>query len=158
IDNQAVAVFTFHIDMPSLFNSPDFVTLVKAGQAHNPKPNTKPLSDDEIKTLGSQMATALKGLQISFSRYVGTTDKLPHGGSFDLSGTVNPTDFEAIKLPSSPLSPLNKGANSSSAPSGPINLDLHAKITLSGLGQKVDVKVPAGAIPFKFGNGAGSGG
>jgi hypothetical protein len=147
-------VFIFHIDLPSLFSSPNFVTLVKDAQAQNPNSKTKPMTDAEIKSLGSQLATAFKGVQIAFSRFVGVTDKLPHGGSIDITGTINPADFKDLKLPSSPMSAIGRnagGSSSSSAPSGPIGLDFHAKITLSGIGQKVDVPVPAGAVPFNFG-------
>lgn len=154
IDNQQVAVFIFHIDLPSLFSSPNFVTLVKDAQAQNPNSKTKPMTDDEIKSLGSQLATAFKGVQIAFSRFVGVTDKLPHGGSLDITGTVNPADFKDLKLPASPMSAIGRnagGSSSSSAPSGPISFDFHAKIALSGIGQKVDVPVPAGAVPFNFG-------
>lgn len=149
VGKDVLAAFIIHVDLQKVLTWPDLIPLIKSSQAKSAP--DKQMTDDQIKAMLAQVSTAIKDLKISFTRYVGVTDRLPHGGSFDITGQ---TDLSGLK----DLAPNTASKNSSAAAalSGPIGLDIHLKVVLSAIGEKANLTAPADAQPFKGGDSSGS--
>jgi hypothetical protein len=145
VGSDKIAAFVFTVDLQKLFNSPDILTMIKAAQdSQVAQGKTPKLTDDQVKAELAKVATATKDLKISFTRYVGISDKLPHGAGADITGNA---DFSGLK--GDPL--LGSSSASSSVPTGPLGLDIHLKFVISGIGAKANLAAPDGATPFNFG-------
>ncbi len=149
VGKDVLAAFIIHVDLQKVLTWPDLIPLIKSSQAKSAP--DKQMTDDQIKAMLAQVSTAIKDLKISFTRYVGVTDRLPHGGSFDITGQA---DLSGLK----DLAPNTASKNSSAAAalSGPIGLDIHLKVVLSAIGEKANLTAPADAQPFKGGDSSGS--
>jgi hypothetical protein len=139
VENQQIATFVYHFDLPKLLNSPEMVPFIKAVGSQNPR--LQKLTDAQIKALAGMIAKVFQNSQFSVSRMIGVTDKLPHGFGIDVVVNIDPKDLAAMQA----MMP------SSSAPQGnadqPLKLNFHFLVKLTGIGSKVTVNAPEGATP-----------
>ncbi len=140
IDGQTVAVFTYQIDLPTLFNSPDLVPLLRI--ALGTRAGLENIKPEQIKQTVSTLAATFKDTKLSITRLVGTSDKLAHGIGIDFVSTLDPNV----------MTPLVGGGSPSGSDVKPLNINFHFLIKLSGIGNPANVSAPTDATPFDFGS------
>ncbi len=142
IDNQTVATFTYTIDLPLLFNSPDLPPLIKVAMASSRNStNVPPMTDAQIKQITTVLAATFQNVTFTITDLVGTTDKLPYGLGIDLAGTLNPAAMGMLAGGGSP-----SGSNAT-----PLTLNEHFLVKLSAIGKAANVTAPANATPINMG-------
>ncbi len=144
VENQQIATFVYHFDLPTLFNSPDFATVMQDMMSQ--APNAPKLTDAQIQAMGAMMSKAFKNTTFTITRMVGVTDKLPHGLGLDLVLNVNPSDFAGMMMMGQGMMAATPEANPQ-----PINVNFHFLIKLTGIGTKANVTAPTDATPLNLG-------
>lgn len=138
IENQPIAVFIYHIDLPTLFNAPEFAQLIQTGMRSSAAGSR--MTEAQIKQMTSGLAAAFKGSSLSVTRLVGTTDKLPHGLGIDFTAKLDPS-----------VMALAGGGAPGVTNAAPVDINLHFLVQLSGIGSKANVTAPTGATPLDLG-------
>jgi len=137
VDGQPVAAFQFNLDLAKLLASPDFKPVLKKILESQGSGTT--MTDEQLTQVGTMAQTFLKDTKLSYTQYVGTTDKLPHGLAIDATINLDPATAAMM------------GGSTGSADAKAINVDFHFKIMLSKIGQPAAVTAPADATEVDMG-------
>ena len=150
VEGQQVATFVYHFDVQKLLTSPNFATFLKTIGSQNPR--LQNLSDRQIQAMLGGVSAALQNSQISITRQIGVTDKLPHGFGVDVVLNVDP------KVMAGMMAMMPSSNATQAAEVMPVKANLHFLVTLTGIGNKVTVEVPAGATPVDLNSTSPEGG
>ncbi len=125
IDNQQIAAFVFHFDIGKALSAPDPSLMLKFIGSRVPG-----LTSSDPEKLKAQ------------TRYIGTSDKLPHGVAVDITANIDPKDV-------APFMPTPDPAGTPPADSNqPLVYNSHFEFKISGIGTKVEVQAPPDAKPL----------
>jgi len=128
IDGQTVAALQFNLDLAKFLATPELKPVIQKMAASSGSGTQ--MTDQQMNQAMAMAQTFLKDTHISYTQYVGTTDKLPHGLSIDVTANLDATTAQMV-------------TGSSSA--APISADFHFKVLLSKVGQAASVTAPTGA-------------
>src|SRR5258706_667393 len=142
VENQQIASFVYHFDLAKASSEGNLGPIIKllGGRLGT----LDKLSDEELNSKKDQLAKALKNTQLTITRYVGVTDKLPHGIAIDVIANIDPQDL--VGLAPTPSATSSAPGTSPLGTTGPIMINTHYELKLSGIGNKVDVTAPANAV------------
>jgi len=143
VDGQTVAALQFNLDLAKLLASPDFKPVLKKALESQGSGTT--MTDEQLTQVGTMAQTFLKDTHLSYTQYVGTTDKLPYGLSLDATVNLDPQTAAMM------------GGTTGSTDAKAINLDFHFKVLLSKIGQPAAVTAPADATEVDMGGMMGGG-
>jgi len=139
IDNQKIASFVYHFDLAKAAADGTIGPILKllSGRLGG----MDKLTDGDLAGKKDQLAKAFQNTQFTVTRYVGVDDKLPHGVSIDLTGTLDPKDFVGLSADNADLPTTDPSM-------GPSQITYHYEFKISGIGNKVAVTAPADAVPM----------
>ncbi len=139
IDNQKIGAFVYHFDLAKAASTDNFrpiLNLFAITQSQFSK-----IPDDVLAANKDKLANALRNSQLTITRYIGVTDKLPHGVNVNLSINIAAQDLASIAA-------IMGSGNSSNTGSGPLTASIQSDFQISGIGTTVNVTPPPNAIPM----------
>ena len=140
IDNQQIAAFVFHFDIVKALSAPDPSLMLKFIGSRVPGLTSS--SPEKVKAQIPQLQALFKNTQFTMTRYIGTSDKLPHGVAVDITANIDPKD-------AAPFMPTPDPAGTPPADSNqPLVYSSHFEFKISGIGTKVEVQAPPDAKPL----------
>jgi len=138
-NGQKVAVFKFTLNLVGLLADKTLFPLIKRGL----ELGGETINDADLQELLAIFGAYARNLNVTYTRWVGVADALPHGIGIDATGTLDPVVF----------TPLAGGGGPQGSDAKPLLANLHFLVRLSKIGEPPAVSIPQGAVPFEGGSG-----
>jgi len=128
IGSEKTAVFVYNVNILTIVKSKEFAPALKA--MLKSQSGGAEVTDKQVNQIIVMANMFLKDFKLSFTRYVGTSDKLPHGIGLSFS----------LKLDAATASMMM-----SSSDAKPVSIDFNFDIKLDKIGEKVSVEAVSDA-------------